>query len=1296
MVAESVLSNMASDIVKHQLTRFENLGFIGDSLKSLGLIDYNFRDNLTRAIQDALKIYFEKYRDYDLAGVRGFLTSPETADQISNYLVHNKPLETADATLQRVKDHFPVSANTLKEKGLDAGSILPNFLGCLQDPLSTHLSPSEILIISMIRQQNEVLAQQAELQQETLDNTRAILDQNVEMRKWIAQVLAREAESAPTTTPQIFLSYARADDEPFVKKLYESLVEDGFSIWWDRVDMPSRGLDFTDEIKLAIKSCDRLLLVFGPAAKDSAYVRMEWEHALKHCKVVNPVLRLGEYEDIPEKIPAVDSRDFRDDENYEKELAHLIRQLKQDPPPITRVVGVEPVPSYFVPRDDDFNTLRENIIHGDTALTAVQGMGGIGKTGLATVLSNDCETQRHFHDGIYWVQLDEQTSDTTTVQAELIKDITGAEQPEAIPDAKTGKKRLTEILREKQALIVLDNVWKEQHAQDFQVNARDTRLLITTRKRSIATEIGANPQTLDKISLEQGLQIIANRTNQAYDPLDPYRQDKADLVQEVGFNTLAVNVVALQLNNRPKDYAKTLVQRLRDQKEKPTDLDTSITKEIWAAFEVSYNDLPDDRLDLQRAFRLTGLLLGGVSFNRQDAQVLFAYANEHDTDDALHLLVQHGLLELDPEHGTYSQHDLLRVYAKYLFEEAEDLTLAEQSLRWYNLGQSVSNRDSLVNPLQYFNQSLATSQELGDIRGVSVTQNAIANLYVQLGRIDDALSLFNQSLATKQELGDIRGVSVTQHEIANLYVQLGRIDDALSLFNQSLATTQELGDIRGVAVTQHAIANLYVQLGRIDDALSLFNQSLATTQELGDIRGVSVTQHEIAKLYVQLGRIDDALSLFNQSLATKQELGDIRGVAVTQHAIANLYVQLGRIDDALSLFNQSLATFQELGDIRGVSVTQHEIANLYVQLGRIDDALSLFNQSLATTQELGDMREVAVTQHAIANLYVQLGRIDDALSLFNQSLATFQELGDIRGVSVTQHEIANLYVQLGRIDDALSLFNQSLATKQELGDIRGVSVTQNAIANLYVQLGRIDDALSLFNQSLATKQELGDMREVAVTQHEIAKLYVQLGRIDDALSLFNQSLATKQELGDIRGVSVTQHEIANLYVKLGRIDDALSLFNQSLATKQELGDMREVAVTQHAIANLYVQLGRIDDALSLFNQSLATKQELGDMREVAVTQHAIANLYVQLGRIDDALSLFNQSLATKQELGDIRGVSVTQVTIGQVLVMQGDCVQGLARIREGLQSAQSMQGEDVIVGQIKEILEQAEKHCTDN
>jgi TIR domain len=73
----------------------------------------------------------------------------------------------------------------------------------------------------------------------------------------------------------MFISYARNDDEPFVKRLYGDLYKRGLAAWWDRERMESRGLAFRQEIREAEKAAERLILVVGPKAAQSSEVQAE-------------------------------------------------------------------------------------------------------------------------------------------------------------------------------------------------------------------------------------------------------------------------------------------------------------------------------------------------------------------------------------------------------------------------------------------------------------------------------------------------------------------------------------------------------------------------------------------------------------------------------------------------------------------------------------------------------------------------------------------------------------------------------------------------------------------------------------------------------------------------------------------------------------------------------------------------------------------------------------------------------------------------------------------------------------
>jgi hypothetical protein len=127
----------------------------------------------------------------------------------------------------------------------------------------------------------------------------------------------------PISKTRVFLSYARADDaggdrsayddpaRSFMRRVYNRLTQEVFDVWWDMVSMPSRGEEFTAEIEAAIRACDRFVLVVGPGAVKSGYVRAEWQYALSCCLPITPMLRAGDYSLIPEEIANVNAVDCR-------------------------------------------------------------------------------------------------------------------------------------------------------------------------------------------------------------------------------------------------------------------------------------------------------------------------------------------------------------------------------------------------------------------------------------------------------------------------------------------------------------------------------------------------------------------------------------------------------------------------------------------------------------------------------------------------------------------------------------------------------------------------------------------------------------------------------------------------------------------------------------------------------------------------------------------------------------------------------------------------------------------------
>ena len=357
---------------------------------------------------------------------------------------------------------------------------------------------------------------------------------------------SRNARSTDgSTIPRIFLSYARGDDEPYTRSVYERLLAEGFDAWFDREDMPSRALTFLQEIRDAVRSRDRLLVVLGPAAVLSDYVRAEWQAALVDGKVVTPVLRLGDYDLVPPELKNLHCPDVRPSRPPEEAFGELLRILRDPVPPLGSLMGPVPeMPAHFQPRPDDLSALadtllydieRPAVIDGPLRTTVVHGMGGVGKSVLAGAFARSSSARRVFGDGIIWV-----TATPTTQPLELVRSVlllTGSpvHADAGLAEAVT---TLRSWLDARRCLIVVDNVWRvEQAAPIVQALSRVSRLLLTSRDAGLATALGANTRPLDVLAPEAALRQLADWVGARPDNLPA---EALAVARETGYLPLAL------------------------------------------------------------------------------------------------------------------------------------------------------------------------------------------------------------------------------------------------------------------------------------------------------------------------------------------------------------------------------------------------------------------------------------------------------------------------------------------------------------------------------------------------------------------------------------------------------------------------------------------------------------------------------------------------------------------------------------------------------------------------------------
>lgn len=491
-----------------------------------------------------------------------------------------------------------------------------------------------------------------------------------------------------------FISYARDDDEPFVKRLYRDLMARDLFVWWDRKAMESRGRTFLDEIRDAITSVDRIVLVVGPGAATSCYVKQEWEFALEACKVIVPILRLGsseassneDYQLIPAPLAGLHCPDFRRSRRYREALDELAGILSK---PLSRpgdLYGVDTLPPHYLARPELLKRLNEMVLPDSSQplvitstrnATALEGMGGIGKSVLASAFARACGTRRRFNDGLIWLRFGRQPavmSNLAFAGHALNDDL------ENYSDLETGSASLSRVLANRNCLLILDDIWDLVDAEPFlKPLGLGCRALITTRDFGLAAALGAQEQALDIMTDDQALNLLAQWSGQLVPQLPV---EARRVVTECGNLPLALAMIGAMVKDKPASRWADALRLLQD-----ADLERIHRKfpnypypDLLRAIEVSVTALEPEHA--QRRYLDFAVFADDTPVPEAVIEVFWQPLglNEAATHQFIDLFVDRSLMRRDPS-GRLSLHDLQHDFVR---KQCSDLpTLHNRLLEAY-------------------------------------------------------------------------------------------------------------------------------------------------------------------------------------------------------------------------------------------------------------------------------------------------------------------------------------------------------------------------------------------------------------------------------------------------------------------------------------------------------------------------------------------------------------------------------------------------------------------------------------
>ncbi|WP_292733191.1 tetratricopeptide repeat protein [Nostoc sp. JL31] len=746
---------------------------------------------------------------------------------------------------------------------------------------------------------------------------------------------------------------------------------------------------------------------------------------------------------------------------------------------------------------------------GMVVITAITGMGGVGKTELAIRYAKEHEAS--YPGGICWFSARESNLAAEIIQfARLYMKL---EVPQELAGKPLVLKQQVEWCWQNWqsssglVLLVLDDVTNLRSCRELLPKANHFRVLITTRLRSMDSSV-VEEISLDVLEPKDALQLLTSLVDEKR--VQRELQTAKELCQWLGYLPLGLQLVGVYLAKKPPNWSLTkILQRLKEQKLLNEALNPSqqqleqtlntAQRGIFAAFEFSWQELnPTTRhvAKLLSLFAQNDFLWEWINSASQHLSL-----TESEIETANDELYQHHLVQwIEEKEGYCRIHTLIRQFLQDKLASNSSSSIVD------------TTKELQISYKQAF---AAVMVEIAKEIAESPTREFITSVQDAIPHLIEVAQSFIEAVRDEDLIFFFVG-------LGTFYIQQGLYTLAENWYIQCLSIVKiRLGEEHTDFVESLSnLAEIYKLLGKYTEAEHLVLQVLALKKSLLGEEHPDIAEilNKLGVIYYSLGRYAEAEPLYLKALEMKKSLlgEEHPDIAESFNNLALLYNSLGRYTEAEPLYLKALEMRKRLlqEEHPYIAITLNNLALLYDSLGKYTEAEPLYLKVLEKRKRiLGEEHpKVAMTLNNLALLYYHQGHYNEAEKFSLQAVKIDKHfLGEENPDFATDlHNLALIYSAQKRYGEAEISFLRVMEIKQRSlpKDHPLLTDTIYALGKMYKQMGCYSKAEPLCIKALELdKNLLGDEHPcVATSLNNLAELYNLEGRYTEAKPLFIQAL----------------------------------------------------------------------------------------------------------------------------------------------------------------------------------------------
>lgn len=739
-----------------------------------------------------------------------------------------------------------------------------------------------------------------------------------------------------------------------------------------------------------------------------------------------------------------------------------------------------PVPPQIslVGRDEELARLRKRLSSGGSvALTALNGLPGVGKTALSITLANDPELRAHFKDGVLWAGL----GPDPNMQSHLSRwgTLLGLSSSEmsTLSGNEAWAVALHRTIGSRTMLLVIDDAWTLEEALALKVGGPNCAHLVSTRFPIIATQIAAEGATaIKELNSDEGMVLLRML---APTVVEREMQKARELVLAVGGLPLALtligNYLRMQSYAGPARRVTAALEKLSEANERlniseprgPVERHPSLTSDTPVSLRTVIA-VTDQQLKETTRRALHALSVFPPRPNSFSEEAALAVAN--CTIETLDEITNTGLLEVSGS-DRYSLHQTIADYAHL---RLDDHGASQRLVAYITTFVEAHRKDYEILESESSNILAALDAAVEQAHYTHLTRIAVAFAPFLLARglyptAETHLQrAYNSAVATSDQAG-LAGVLL---HLGEMTWKRGDYEQAEKYLQEGLEYARKIDDHERICAILANLGSVRWKSGDYKQADAYLQEGLKLARELGNVERVCYLLPILGSVEKMRGNYVLSEEYLQEGLSLARQIGEIELTCPILLSLGTMANDQGNYEQATIYLQEGLLLARRLNHSEWISGFLNNLGDSAIEQGNYEQATIYFQEGLELVRRI-EHREW------ISFLLFNLGlttrkQMNFILSeqYLGESLALAKQIGIPQITCYVLNEYGNLHLDQHHPDLAGKDFREMLVNAPD-GAQDFVALAHYGLARVADANNRLEEAQQLGEDSLGTLESIG-------------------------------------------------------------------------------------------------------------------------------------------------------------------------------------------------------------------------------